>query len=321
MEGLCVGEILETIKNHQVISEIDKAIQNPWLAIFLTLFFGVFGLYGLYVTIKGVKRKEPRYFFRSNNLVSGNARNLSPLKIMYKEKQINNVTVSKVCFWNNGNETCRREDIASVDPLCVSMLNKSEILQASIIFKKTDANNFGIHPATDNRSLYITFDYLDKNDGGIIQIVHTGKSSEDLQMRGTIIGFGEVNPDNNKSFLWIFVTMMKKITSKVTFFSKRKVLLWMCILMPVLVGVISFFQEKTSTMDVVFFFTITAAYWGMAYFLYRIRVPKGYEIFEENTLGYDKADDCKDKVKQMKIRKFRRSQISKSDLQDNVVSK
>ena len=36
------------------------------------------------------------------------------------------------------------------------------------------------------------FDYLDKDDGGVIQIVHTGKSSDDVNVEGAIKGAKEL---------------------------------------------------------------------------------------------------------------------------------
>jgi hypothetical protein len=37
----------------------------------------------------------------------------------------------------------------------------------------------------------MNFEYLDKNDGAILQIVHTGKSSADIKIGGTIKGVGK----------------------------------------------------------------------------------------------------------------------------------
>jgi hypothetical protein len=40
----------------------------------------------------------------------------------------------------------------------------------------------------DGTSAYIFFDYLDKGQGGIIQVIHTGLSSSDLTLNGDIKG-------------------------------------------------------------------------------------------------------------------------------------
>lgn len=76
----------------------------------------------------------------------------------YAGEQIENLTVTKIAFWNAGNDTIKGQDIDKNKPLTVH--------------------------------IDIDFDYFDKNQGGIIQLFHNGKSGNDIKIYGYIISSG-----------------------------------------------------------------------------------------------------------------------------------
>ena len=80
----------------------------------------VLGIIGIVLSVRSVKKKEPVYSIRSNNLISGSVSTLSNLLISYKNQKIENLTVSKILFYNRGSETLRRHDIQTINPLKIS---------------------------------------------------------------------------------------------------------------------------------------------------------------------------------------------------------
>jgi hypothetical protein len=108
------------------------------------------------------------------------------LEVTYKGHKVDNLTVSKILFWNNGYDTIDSADIVSTDPLRIDSVN--QILDAVIIKTNNSSNQIIAAIGVDGASVNIAFDYLDKNDGAIIQVVHAGKSSNDLSLKGKLKG-------------------------------------------------------------------------------------------------------------------------------------
>ena len=104
------------------------------------------------------------------------------MTVNYKEEKVENFTVSKILFYNRGRETINKQDITTISPLRVSSGNY-HILDASILQVNKTSNNFKINLDREKENVYLDFDYLDKNQGAVIQVVHTGLSSDDFKRK------------------------------------------------------------------------------------------------------------------------------------------
>lgn len=109
------------------------------------------------------------------------------LRIEWAGQTIDNLTVTKILFWNAGNGTIRRNDIPPNAPVRLLSVNGARIVEARILEEKDDANSFALSPVTGD-SFDIGFEYVDKDEGAVIQIAHTGKSSKDISLTGRIMG-------------------------------------------------------------------------------------------------------------------------------------
>mgnify|MGYP001766436755 CR=1 FL=1 len=67
---------------------------------------GIFGSYYFYR--KSLREKAPCWVIRSNNLVNGFSSKVQNLQVLFKGNQVENLTISKVVFWNNGKETIKK---------------------------------------------------------------------------------------------------------------------------------------------------------------------------------------------------------------------
>lgn len=184
-----------------IIQELVEWLNNnQWLnLIFLLLaILSIVVSYLLY--LKSKKTKKPTYLIKSFNLVKDQISKIEQVKILYEEEIIKNLTVTKISFWNKGKETINRIDIAPKDKIRVDITKGHRILNANIVYQKKLANNFTIDLNKSQKCLKIDFDYFHFNEGVIIELYHTGTSSEELELNGTIKGVkefqkGEVKKD------------------------------------------------------------------------------------------------------------------------------
>lgn len=156
--------------------------------IVIALVFFIIGLIPTYYFYKkSIRIKEPVYCIKSNNLISGSASTLQNLNISYKDHKVENLTVSKILFYNRGAETIKAEDLETINHLGISS-QVCDILDGSILQVNNLSNNLRVHYHKDSKSVFINFDYLDQNQGAVIQVVHTGLSSNDINLLGDIKG-------------------------------------------------------------------------------------------------------------------------------------
>jgi hypothetical protein len=153
----------------------------------------VVGVLGLILTcifyLKSRRMKRPCWAIRSNNLVSDFTARLPALDIRYANQKVENLTISKIIFWNAGSETIGRDDIAHGDPLEIVAIAPARLLDVKALKANSEPSRFAASLADESHSVaFLDFDFLDKNNGALIQVVHTGTSSKDVSLRGTIKG-------------------------------------------------------------------------------------------------------------------------------------
>ena len=168
----------------------------------------------VYLSLKGQKQKQPRFAIRSYNIVRQLVSTIPSLQMTYfgYGGAIDNFTVTKILFWNAGNETIHKQDVAKSEPVSIYAIDNAVILDAGIIQKTNNANQFEVKQSRDRDHVTLCFDYLDKGDGAVIQIFHPGRSSTQLQLRGMIKGAGKPRgqkfyPKLTTNFKYYFVLM------------------------------------------------------------------------------------------------------------------
>ena len=151
------------------------------IGIFLAIFF----------YLKGKKEQKPTFSIRSFNLVKEFSKKITSIELLHFGEKVENLTITKVAFWNDGDKPIRKDDIAAADPLKIVVDNKYEIFEADILDGTTNAATQFELVKKDNKSRLITFDFLSHNEGAIIQIAHSGLSSKDVTVIGRIIESGK----------------------------------------------------------------------------------------------------------------------------------
>mgnify|MGYP001130975202 CR=1 FL=1 len=256
---------------------------NPWLSIvsFIIAILGV--ALAIIFYIKGKKVKLPYYAVRSINIVRDSGSWIDSLKIHYSGQLIENLTVTKIAFWNAGRDTIDSRDIASAEPLTVRVKEGYKILDAKILHEKNKANKFSITTSTDQSYVTPLFDYVDKDEGVVIQLIHTGKSGKDIEFDGKIKGGGKPTKKFvSQSEMSSFRPPIKGPSS----YSKKILRYIVAALMftlpvPFTAGL---FFETIDKSDIVIAVVTFIMYWGFGIYIISLqrRIPKGFDMFEED---------------------------------------
>ena len=145
---------------------------------------------GLYLSFKGWKRKKPTYVIRSNNIFSGLEHTIPDVEVKFPGygSPVKALTVTKIAFWNAGTETINRQDVVKYNPLSLRAKSGVVILSVSVIERTISFNKLECGFNRERTEATITFDYLDHNEGALIQIFHSGTGNHDIQLEGTIKG-------------------------------------------------------------------------------------------------------------------------------------
>lgn len=141
-------------------------------------------LIGAYFYFKSRKVKRVAYITSTRNLIQDVSETLSDIAVTFQGQPANNISVSKISIWNAGTDTVHGTDIVPVDPLRF-MISGGKVLDAKIV-RASQPSQFRIGQTSEG--LQVSFDYLDKNQGALIQLVHTATSDESIRLTGSIKG-------------------------------------------------------------------------------------------------------------------------------------
>jgi hypothetical protein len=237
---------------------------------------------------KSIRAKEPCFFFRSYNLIQGLDSKLDNLKISYGDNKIENLTVSRMLLWNNGLETIERSDIATVNPVRIVGIEGLKFLDAKILAQNNHSSQFRVNIAEDSESILLDFDYFDHNQGCVIQIVHTGTSSKDVQLVGDIKGVKLLRNKAPRSRLYWIANIPNRIIDVIR--SHPKISYFLGVMMGIFYIIFGFFvylNPRPKQPNPKIFFAILFSFLGfmlLSMSLFSLRQvfspPKGLEIFD-----------------------------------------
>ena len=153
-----------------------------------------------YFYFKTKKRKDPVYICKTTRLIQSNINQIDLLEVFYNSQKLNALSITKVVFWNAGRETISKSDIATKDRLRITIDEQYEILSCDVLTQTMKANDFVAQIADDKKSILISFDYINYEDGAVFKIRHTGSSSSNLRVEGQIKSVKAIRRKRNPYF-------------------------------------------------------------------------------------------------------------------------
>lgn len=272
--------------------DLGEIFQNTWVTI-AGFLVGILGLgVGIY-TMLSKPKVNPRYFIKNNNLIE-EVSGMSGLSIKYKNTDIPNLSVASVLFWNKGKKTLDRSDIAPINPLKIVLDNEYQILDVQTTLTTDFATNFS-YTQTDKNIITLDFDFLDKDEGFVLQIVHTGKSSLDLSIEGKIKGVESINKNTVDSgndfnsyfinrlfgfFLGNVISKTKRLYVNIAFATMGIILIALSIIIPAIDTSEDSFVTSGG-------FTIVFLVYGIIFFIFLIIINRGHIPSKFSNYIYD----------------------------------
>lgn len=136
-------------------------------------------------------RTRSRINYQTSNLqIIGNVSLNLPqdFGVMLAGEKIENLHKSQIIFWNAGTTTIHERDIVQEDPLKVVFSPHTKIFDINVGAVSREVNKFIVNRNESNENeIILTFNFLDKKDGAMIEILHT-ESSIEPKITGSVKG-------------------------------------------------------------------------------------------------------------------------------------
>ncbi|MBU0509338.1 hypothetical protein KKH27_10930 [bacterium] len=168
-----------------LVNYIWIALNSPWISLCGL----IIGLLGLLLFLRSKRDKRPCFAQRSTNILTDLKSSFGAIEVTYESQPIQSFTSTRIAFWNEGRETINRADIPSGAPITIRVGEGHRILEVKTVFRVEEANQMDIHISdSEARQAAISFEYLDQDQGGVVEILHTGTSDSDISISGLVKG-------------------------------------------------------------------------------------------------------------------------------------
>ncbi len=158
-------------------------------------FTGIIGLaLAIFFHRKSKIFKALKYVEDSRPLIQNSKSVHDDVEVTFKGNHQENLTVSRLTFWNSGRKTIDANDVATAAPITIVVPNEHEFLAARILYvtdektKITISNKSLNLPESKETGRKISFEFLEPGDGAVVQILHTAKFTVEPKLIGKIKG-------------------------------------------------------------------------------------------------------------------------------------
>jgi hypothetical protein len=248
--------------------------------LIIAIVFFILGLIPAYYFYKkSLRTNEPAYSIKSINVIANYANHFPFLTVLYSDERVENFTVRAILFFNRGAAVLDGNDIAKLNPLRI-VAKDCDILNSTVLAVNNTSSGFEANFDKSHGMIDIRFEYLNHNDGAVVQIVHNGVSSENLELIGNVKGVETikrlppslvrvVSPPSPLNILGNVGLLFIGLTSAITLFLTSGItpaIFW---------GAIAFVSG----------FSIILLIVSSANFIRRAastRIPRGLEIFDDD---------------------------------------
>jgi len=243
----------------RLLFNLNLIIQNPIISVIVIILTVINFILTIIFYKNNKDSKSIFYSFKSKVLIEDSVKKIKELEILFSKKNIDRLVITNIVFWNSSKKTINNEDIPVKDKISIIIDTDFYFLDASIIKVVNIINNVICELSEDRKVIHIYFDYVDKNEGFVIQILHTGIQTENLIIKGSVKGFGKI-------FKGKYFTDPKIKTNILSEF-----IFYIIYLIP---GIIYFNYIYNNLIIIVMYFIFTLLFIWKMWFFYRSRLPK-----------------------------------------------
>lgn len=155
---------------------------------FLSWGIGILGLFfSVFFYLRSKKNRDPIYRCKTTQLIQRNTvSQIGNLEVYFDSIKLDALSITKIVLWNAGKDIISSSDVSDKDKVRIEIDKEYDILSCGVVKQTKEANNFDVEIAGDKKSVVITFDYMDYEEGAVIKLRHTGSSSSNLIVKGSI---------------------------------------------------------------------------------------------------------------------------------------
>ncbi len=150
----------------------------------------VIGIAGIaYAVFEAKRHRGPILSYQFNGtVVVRSTRSSLPegMEVSYNGQRLSRLLMTSIIVWNEGASALKQSDLSSNDPVTFCFSEPSTVFLAQIEKVTRAANRFSVKVG-ESGAVTINFEFLDKNDGALLNIWHDS-SSIVPNVSGTIIG-------------------------------------------------------------------------------------------------------------------------------------
>ena len=168
-----------------------KVFTHPFTAIVVAVILAIV------VYILTTAEREPVFTISPPELIAQTMSGQEKLKILWDNKQLQNVSSTKIAIWNKGSRYIDKEDISSTDPIRIEPLEKVDILAIQVLKTSRPTLRFSSIIESDTENLESVLigiegdEALEKWDGALFHILYSGSIECGWRVKGRIKGAPE----------------------------------------------------------------------------------------------------------------------------------
>ncbi len=170
------------------LSESPYAGAAVLLGLFLTGVGVALGIVSIIWMVRWRKYKRLCYALKSSTVFTKLTDRAPFVTVTSDQGPVDNLTVTNLALWNGGNDAIRKSDVPPSEPLRIRVKDQCQILDVSLSHQSDPANEIRLCEGSQGSRIEIDFEYLNPRDGAVVKIAHTGQSSDDIQIKGKLIG-------------------------------------------------------------------------------------------------------------------------------------
>lgn len=210
------------------MQELISFFNQGWVGSLLGFVGIIVGALGIFSYKISKSIAKPCFQILSLRLLGRNEDNLpKEVTVLFKGKEVDRLTKTTLILWNNGTEVLDGKDVIPSDPIQIAFDTDDNILSYKILKRTKEVNNFRLIKSEEHpHQIMVNFDYLDPNDGVVLEMLHNSKKRYP-KITGTIKGLpkglldlGTVYPSKqykSKSPLVTLLNHRKKIYGSAIF--------------------------------------------------------------------------------------------------------